>query len=257
MSAISAPHTPASQELRPRDITIAVTVYSRREYVLGAIRSALEQSVPVKVIVVEDCGPDATLRDFVLREFGSRIEYFRNARNRGLFDNWNACLEYCRTPWVSILHDDDVLHPVFVETMLALAKAAPGRSVYFGRTGVLSGGVVTPAAPAVGWPQNWRDLDPAVLAEQKTRGTARKLVAFKSVEKSAPPRPHYPIWSAGPDRRKIGRVTSGTQSPSLGIGIGMGYVPPEMAASNSAIAIEIRGKHSPATIVPKPLYRKG
>jgi aminomethyltransferase len=96
-----------------------------------------------------------------------------------------------------------------------------------------------------------------VLAEQKTRGTARKLVAFKSVEKSAPPRPHYPIWSAGPDRRKIGRVTSGTQSPSLGIGIGMGYVPPEMAASNSAIAIEIRGKHSPATIVPKPLYRKG
>jgi aminomethyltransferase len=96
-----------------------------------------------------------------------------------------------------------------------------------------------------------------VLAEQKTRGTARKLVAFKSVEKSAPPRPHYPIWSAGPERRKIGRVTSGTQSPSLGIGIGMGYVPPEMSASNSAIAIEIRGKHAPATITSKPLYRKG
>jgi len=97
----------------------------------------------------------------------------------------------------------------------------------------------------------------SVLADQKTRGTAKKLVAFKSAEKSAPPRPDYPIWSAGPDRRPIGRVTSGTQSPSLGIGIGLGYVPPEMSAANSPIAIEIRGKHSPATIVPKPLYRKG
>jgi glycine cleavage system aminomethyltransferase T len=37
----------------------------------------------------------------------------------------------------------------------------------------------------------------------------------------------------------------------------MGYVPPEMSAVNSAIAIEIRGKHAPATISPKPLYRKG
>jgi glycine cleavage system T protein (aminomethyltransferase) len=97
----------------------------------------------------------------------------------------------------------------------------------------------------------------SVLAEQKARGTTKKLVAFKSAEKSAPPRPHYAIWSAGPDRRPIGRVTSGTQSPSLGIGIGLGYVPPEMSAANSPIAIEIRGKHTPATIAPKPLYRKG
>jgi aminomethyltransferase len=95
-----------------------------------------------------------------------------------------------------------------------------------------------------------------VLAEQKARGTTRKLVAFKSAERTPPPRPHYAIWSAGPDRRPIGRVTSGTQSPSLGIGIGLGYVPPEMSAANSPIAIEIRGKHAPATIAPKPLYRR-
>jgi glycine cleavage system aminomethyltransferase T len=42
----------------------------------------------------------------------------------------------------------------------------------------------------------------------------------------------------------------------LGIGIGMGYVPPDMSAANISIAIEIRGKHAPATISPKPLYRK-
>ena len=96
----------------------------------------------------------------------------------------------------------------------------------------------------------------AVLAEQKTKGTAKKLVAFKSAEKSAPPRPKYPIWSAGPARRLIGQVTSGTQSPSLGIGIGLGYVPSAMAGANSPIEIEIRGKHAAATIVSKPLYRR-
>jgi glycine cleavage system aminomethyltransferase T len=40
------------------------------------------------------------------------------------------------------------------------------------------------------------------------------------------------------------------------MGIGLGYVAPEMAAVNSPIAIEIRGKHAPATIATKPLYRR-
>ena len=79
------------------------------------------------------------------------------------------------------------------------------------------------------------------------------LVAFKMTDKSAPPRPHYPIWANG---AKVGEVTSGTQSPSLGIGIGMGYVPPEFAKAGTAIEIEIRGKRAPALIVPKPIYRK-
>ena len=42
----------------------------------------------------------------------------------------------------------------------------------------------------------------SVLAEQKAKGTAKKLVAFKMTERSAPPRPHYAIWSAGPGRRE-------------------------------------------------------
>jgi len=51
-------------------------------------------------------------------------------------------------------------------------------------------------------------------------------------------------------------VTSGTQSPSLGIGVGMGYVPPEFAKADTRIEIEIRGKRSPAVIVAKPIYRR-
>ena len=91
-----------------------------------------------------------------------------------------------------------------------------------------------------------------VLANQKAHGTKKKLVAFKMTEKCAPPRSHYPIWSGG---KAVGMVTSGTQSPSLGIGIGMGYVPTEMAKHHN-IEIEIRGKRFPAVIVPKPIYKK-
>jgi aminomethyltransferase len=93
----------------------------------------------------------------------------------------------------------------------------------------------------------------SALAEQKANGTRKKLVAFKMAGKSAPPRPQYPIWVNG---AIAGIVTSGTQSPSLGIGIGMGYVPVELAKPDTKIEIEIRGKRFAAVVVPKPVYRK-
>jgi aminomethyltransferase len=96
----------------------------------------------------------------------------------------------------------------------------------------------------------------SVLAEQKAKGPAKKLVAFKMTDRSAPPRPHYAIWSTGQGAAKLGEVVSGTQSPSLGIGIGMGYVPAALAKANTPIEIEIRGKRAPAVLVPKPIYRK-
>jgi len=97
----------------------------------------------------------------------------------------------------------------------------------------------------------------AVLARQKAEGTRKKLVAFKMTEKSAPPRPHYTIWSSGDQVARLGEVVSGTQSPSLGIGIGMGYVGPDFAKPQTPLNIEIRGKRAPALVVAKPIYRKG
>lgn len=92
-----------------------------------------------------------------------------------------------------------------------------------------------------------------VLARQKAEGTSRKLVAFKMTGKSAPPRPHYPILVNG---AAVGEVVSGTQSPSLNLGIGLGYVPPAHSSPGTEIEIEIRGKAAPAVIVPKPIFRK-
>jgi aminomethyltransferase len=92
----------------------------------------------------------------------------------------------------------------------------------------------------------------SVLAAQKANGVQKKLAAFKMTDKSAPPRPHYPIWVNG---APVGTVVSGTQSPSLNQGIGMGYVPPASARPGTPVEIEIRGKRCAAVVVAKPIYR--
>jgi aminomethyltransferase len=94
-----------------------------------------------------------------------------------------------------------------------------------------------------------------VLARQKSEGVRRRCVAFRMVGKTAPPRPHYPIWSTGNDAAAVGEVVSGTQSPSLECGIGMGYVPVALAQPGGSIEVEVRGRRWPATIVKKPIYQ--
>jgi aminomethyltransferase len=95
-----------------------------------------------------------------------------------------------------------------------------------------------------------------VLAQQKVNGTKKRCIAFRMAEKSAPPRPHYGLWSVGPNAAQIGEVVSGTQSPSLNVGIGLAYTPPEFARAGLSIEIEIRGRRYPAVVVKKPIYTK-
>lgn len=95
----------------------------------------------------------------------------------------------------------------------------------------------------------------SVMAEQREKGVARKLMAFKmSAEKCPPPRSHYAIMAGG---RKIGEVSSGSQSPTMGGGIGLGYIETASAVVSAAIEIEVRGKMFPAVIEKKPLYKRG
>lgn len=93
------------------------------------------------------------------------------------------------------------------------------------------------------------------LAGQKQNGPSKRCVAFKMEGKSAPPRPGYTIWAPGKDQ-PIGKVASGTQSPSLNQGIGLGYAPPEYSKPGARIEIEIRGAKFPAVVSSKPLYKK-
>jgi aminomethyltransferase len=92
-----------------------------------------------------------------------------------------------------------------------------------------------------------------VLRETKAAGPARRLVAFRMLERAIP-RAGYAIVDAG--GAPIGEVTSGTMSPSLGEGIGMGYVSTPHAAPGTAIVIDVRGRRHAAEVAHKPLYRK-
>lgn len=90
------------------------------------------------------------------------------------------------------------------------------------------------------------------LKKQKEAGVQKKLVAF-IMDGPGIPRGHYELMDA--EGRKIGDVTSGTQSPSLSKGIGMGYVKTEFAASGTQIFVQIRGKNLPATVHKLPLTK--
>lgn len=91
------------------------------------------------------------------------------------------------------------------------------------------------------------------LKKQKEEGVSKKLVGFEMVERGIP-RHDYEIVDA--NGNVIGVVTSGTQSPSLGIAIGMGYVPTALAISDSEIYIRIRNKDIKAKVVKMPFYKK-
>ncbi|MGZ8901847.1 MAG: glycine cleavage T C-terminal barrel domain-containing protein, partial [Limisphaerales bacterium] len=93
------------------------------------------------------------------------------------------------------------------------------------------------------------------LRDQKANGPQKRLVAFKMTGKSPPPRADYPIWSDGASSA-IGAITSGTQSPTLGVGLGLGYVPAALAAPDTRLQIEIRGNKFPAVVVKKPFYKR-
>jgi aminomethyltransferase len=86
------------------------------------------------------------------------------------------------------------------------------------------------------------------LRRTKAEGPRRRLVAF-TMEERAIPRHGMPI-------REGGEVTSGTHSPMLDRGIGMGYVDAVSAEPGTPITIGVRGRDRAARIVPKPIYRK-
>ncbi len=86
------------------------------------------------------------------------------------------------------------------------------------------------------------------LREIKARGLDRKLVPFV-MEKKAIPRQGMAIGGGG-------EVTSGTHSPMLDLGIGLGYVPAEASAPDSELSIDVRGRPRRARVVKRPIYKR-
>lgn len=96
-------------------------------------------------------------------------------------------------------------------------------------------------------------IDKDFLSKQKEEGVKRKLIAFEMIDRGIP-RHDYPIQDG--NGNVIGKVTSGTMSPSMKIGIGLGYVTLDHASLDSEIYIEIREKGVKAKVVKLPFYKK-
>lgn len=93
------------------------------------------------------------------------------------------------------------------------------------------------------------------LVAQKAAGIPRRLVAFRMDEKGAPARHDYAVLDE--NDQPVGRVTSGTRSPSLGTNIGMAYVPTGMHRTGTPLRIQIRKKVASATVVKPPFVKTG
>jgi aminomethyltransferase len=115
----------------------------------------------------------------------------------------------------------------------------------------------SPIEAGLGWVVKFKDykdfIDKEYLWKQKQEGVSKKLVGFVMQEKGIP-RQHYKIVDE--NGNEIGEVTSGTMSPMLKQGIGMGYVHSEFTEPGTAIFIQIRKKTLKAEVVKLPIYKK-
>ncbi|HLT33727.1 MAG TPA: glycine cleavage system aminomethyltransferase GcvT [Aquaticitalea sp.] len=112
----------------------------------------------------------------------------------------------------------------------------------------------SPIEAGLGWVTKFtkKFTNSEALKAEKERGPARRLVAFELNERGIP-RHGYDIVDG--NGKTIGVVTSGTMSPSLNKGIGLGYVPAILSEIGSKINIQIRKNAVPATVVKSPFYK--
>ncbi|WP_374960163.1 glycine cleavage system aminomethyltransferase GcvT [Gilvibacter sp.] len=112
----------------------------------------------------------------------------------------------------------------------------------------------SPIEAGLGWITKFSKdfINSEALKGQKERTPERKLVGFE-LEDRGIPRQGYDIVDG--NGKTVGNVTSGTMSPSLKKGIGMGYVPAVMADPGTRIHIQIRKNAVPATVVKLPFYK--
>lgn len=112
----------------------------------------------------------------------------------------------------------------------------------------------SPIEAGLGWITKFNKefVNKQALLREKEEGTAQRLVGFAMKGKGIP-RNGYRILNE--EGEEIGRVTSGTQSPSLGYGIGLGYIQRGYTKSGTPIAIEVRKSAIPAETVKLPFYK--
>ena len=111
----------------------------------------------------------------------------------------------------------------------------------------------SPIEAGLGWITKFAEgkefIDRALMEKQKSEGVTRKLVGFKMIDRGIP---RHGYARSAPDGTPIGHVASGTMSPCLKIGFGLGYVAADFAKPGTEIAVIIRDKALKAQVTPLP-----
>jgi len=96
-------------------LTIALPVYKRTDFVRSALDSAVKQTVPCSILLIDNNSPHDDFKKIVDSYEGVDIKYIKTEETVPQDENFNNCFRYAETPWVTVLHDDDMLHCQFVE----------------------------------------------------------------------------------------------------------------------------------------------
>ena len=113
----------------------------------------------------------------------------------------------------------------------------------------------SPIEAGLGWVTKFTHdfIDADTLKAQKQEGVSRKLIGFELLDRGVP-RGHYELTDA--EGNAIGEVTSGTQSPTLGRGVGLGYVQTAFSKPGTEISVKVRDRLLKAQVVKLPFVKK-
>ena len=111
-----------------------VAVHNRLAFLKGALESAVNQTKRVRVVLLDNGKADPRAIEEIRGPMGAAVEYHRNSKPLPQFRTMNRAIELCRTPWLSILHDDDELLPGFVEALTAAAPQVEDCRLFCGGT---------------------------------------------------------------------------------------------------------------------------
>jgi glycosyltransferase involved in cell wall biosynthesis len=95
--------------------TIALPVYKRMDYIRKALDSAINQTVKCRILLIDNNSPHDDFKTLVESYNNPFIKYIKTVETVPQDENFNNCIRYCDTPWLTILHDDDMLHCQYVE----------------------------------------------------------------------------------------------------------------------------------------------
>ncbi len=109
-------------KVRQPELSIFIPTYKRTDTIVDTIKSAIEQKGDYNyeiIIISNDPESDVSTIEELLKRFNDeRIYYYVNAENIGLCGNWNRGIELSRAEYVAMIHDDDVLSPWFVDSVM-------------------------------------------------------------------------------------------------------------------------------------------